>query len=457
MKLSRWGLCAVLLACISVTLSAVVWLGKNVFETYSTRDAEIAAARVIELTHTWETAIFHDWSNCIERLNTISPKDFSESSVRAITEKTRFRFPARIEEKASSDAPESADNKFSVLRENGFYILQRKTRQHGIQRIVFEENALFESIGRHAAQTISRLENASLSLVSVPAERGFGIVRELPGAKLEIKLGARKHADSVAAKHAVWLAAFGICVMLGAIFFLAMRVFSLSEKRYLFASAVSHELKTPLAELRACAETAIELSRENAVRKELATIDRSSRELSAIVENLLIFSRMKNGNLHFSLTEFTVEDVFSRIFDRIAERLISVDADAFFEIAPSVRERRLQTSVEMLGRILFNLADNAAKYGCRDLEENTVTFRVHANANKLCIDVEDKGFGIPEKFRSRIFRAFERGNAKHEARGLGLGLTISEQSAKLLGGKLILLKSDRTGTTFRLELPLLNF
>ncbi|MBQ9759644.1 MAG: hypothetical protein IJW12_07750, partial [Opitutales bacterium] len=82
--------------CASVATSAIIWLGKNVFETYAVRDSEIRTARIVELTHEWESAIFRDWTECIEKLDAISPEDFSESSVRAITEKTRFRFPARV-------------------------------------------------------------------------------------------------------------------------------------------------------------------------------------------------------------------------------------------------------------------------------------------------------------------------------------------------------------------------
>lgn len=456
MRISLFLLCSTLTACVAVAVAAVIWLGKNVFETYAMRDAEIRAARIVELTQDWETAIFRDWAKCIEKLNAISPEDFSVASVRAVTEKTRFRFPARVETGTPILPAEPLSEKFSLSRENGFYELRRQTKSHGVQRVVFSENELFDAVEKNARRQIPFLEKASLRLVPVSEERGFGIVRGLPGAKLEIELEAREHADSVAAKHAVALAGISIFAMLGGIFFLTLRVFSLSEKRYLFASAVSHELKTPLAELRACAETALAISQENPVRKELATIDRSSRELGSLVENLLIFSRMKNGKLRFSLSEFSVEDVFSRIFERIGERLLAADTDAFFDIAPDVRKRRLKTSVEILGRILFNLADNAVKYACREHRENIVTFRLRAQASRLVIDVEDCGNGIPHKLQNRIFRPFERGNAPSDTHGLGLGLAISAQSAKLLGGKLSLLKSTPAGTTFRLEIPLLN-
>lgn len=455
MRFRPWMLYAALSACVSVASAAIIWLGKNVFETYAVRDSEIRTAHIVELTLAWETAIFRDWTECIEKLNAISPKDFSESSVRAITEKTRFRFPARVDTGRRDDAATPSGEKFSITRENGLYVLRRKTPCHGIQSVVFDETELFEAIGEFATRTISLTEQAMLRIVPVEDERGFGIIRNLPGAKLKFELAARKHADSVAAVHAVWVAGTCVFAMLAAIVLLALRVFSLSEKRYLFASAVSHELKTPIAELRACTETALNICHEKNTYSELEAINRSSRELSVIVENLLVFSRMKNGNLHFSATEFSVETLFSRIFDRLGEHLLSGNADAVFDIAPDARERRLRTSVEMLGRILFNLADNAVKYASREYNDNTLIFRVRVARTRLCIEVEDNGPGIPEKYHADIFKPFERGTARGNARGLGLGLPVSAEAAKMLGGKLFLLKSDSSGTTFRLELPLL--
>lgn len=458
MRAGLWALPGVLCACIAVAVSALAWLGKNVFDTSAMRNEEIRTARIIELTHEWETAIFRDWERYREKLDAISPKDFSEESVHAITKKTRFHFPARISESPEPHATNAAsEEKFSLLRENGTYVLRRQTPEHGTQCVIFDENELFSTLGKKVTEQLAVFDNAALRLVPVNEERGFGIIRGLPGAKLIFELAPREHAESLAAKRAVLIAGTGVLTMLAAIVLLAIRVFSLSEKRYLFAHAVSHELKTPLAELRACTETALTLCRDDEnMHNELATIHRSSRELNAIVENLLIFSRMKNGKLRFSPAKFSVENLFSRIFDRLGERLIAANMDAIFDIDPEARKRRLRTSVEMLGRILFNLADNAAKYAYRENEENAVTFRVRADARLLYVDVEDDGPGIPEPHRDEIFRPFERGNAHGDTRGLGLGLPISAEVAKMLGGKLFLLKSDGTGTTFRLEIPLLR-
>lgn len=448
---------AALAACVSAGVAALVWLGVNVREIRAAREAEIRAARVVQLTQERETEIFREWTRFAAALDAVPPADFSESSIRAAAARAGAAY---LPVKSLADAlPDSAGTpsaavgeKFSAFRAGGDYFLMRKIGGNGgVQGVVFSAEELFRAFEDRSRETLARTENAVMRLVPAEAERGFGIVRGLPGAKLEFDLAPRAHAESVAAERAVLLALAGALAMLAAIFALAVRVFLLSEKRWLFASSVSHELKTPIAELRVCAETACGRCRDAAVRGELDRIRGSAEELTAIVENLLIFSRMNSGKFRVPVTGIFVEDLLSRVSERIADRLFSADMDAVFDVEPAARERRILGNAEMLGRILFNLADNAAKYAHRDSGENLVTFRVRLVRRRMLIDVGDGGPGIPPEVRARLFSPFSGGGA---SRGLGLGLAISARAAKALRGRLFLLKSDASGTVFRLELPL---
>lgn len=449
-------LSAALTACASAGVAALVWLGANVREVRATREAEIRAARVVELTQERETEIFREWTRFAEALDAIPPEDFSEAVVRAAAERAGTALPVKsLADAFPSEAgsPESVGEKFSAFRAGGDYFLMRKIGggNGGVQGVVFSAAELFRAFEERSRETLARTENAAMRVVPVAAERGFGIVRGLPGAKLEFDLAPRGHAESVAAERAVFVALAGALAMLAAIVALAVRVFLLSEKRYLFASSVSHELKTPIAELRICAETACGRCRDAAVRGELERIRGSASELTAIVENLLIFSRMSSGRFRIPVTGIFVEDLFARVSERIAERLFAADMDAVFDIEPAARERRFLGNAEMLGRILFNLADNAAKYAFRAGVENLVVFRVRLARQRILIDVEDGGPGIPPEIRARLFSPFSGSGAAH---GLGLGLAISARAARALRGKLFLLKSDAAGTVFRLEMPL---
>ena len=456
MKSATLLLCAILCVCAAASFAAVIWLGEKVFETYELRDNEITAARKIALTQAAETQISRAWKQFLEETTALSAKALTEEKLTEIARKHGFAFPKTEISILPASARENPapEKKFTLRKNGGNIILLREIPDGKIQQIVFEEEALFKSLEQLIAPAFALAEHAKLRFVSVPENAGFGIVRGLPGAKIIIELEPRELADSVAARRAAWLASIGACVMLAVIFALALRVFSLSEKRYLFAASVSHELKTPIAELRACAETAKSRCRDSYLNLDLSAIRHSALELETIVENLLIFSRMRSGNLKLSMTRIPTETLLAPLFERIGDRLISENMDVVFNITPDARERALRTSPEILGRILSNLADNAVKYAYREGAENVLTFNVHVVSNSLIIDVEDEGLGIPDALRSRLFNSFERGSNAGKTNGLGLGLAISSKLARTLNGNLSLLKSDCTGTTFRLEFPI---
>lgn len=447
---------AALAVCASAGFGALAWLGVNVREIRASREAEIRAARVVELTQTLETEIFREWTRFEEALDAIPPDDFSEASVRAAA--ARAGFAAAV--KSLADAlptyagkPEELGEKFSAFRADGNYFLMRRVGGGNgrAQGVVLSSEALFRAFEEKSRERLAFEENAAMRVVPVSAERGFGVVRGLLGAKLEFDLAPRPHAESVAAERAVLVALAGTSAMLVAILALAARVFLLSEKRRLFASSVSHELKTPLAELRLCAETLHERCADPVARGESERIRRSAEELTAIVENLLLFSRMRTGKFRVPATEITVDALFRRVSERITERLLAADMDVIFDVEPAARERRLLAGAETLDRVLFNLADNAVKHARRDDGENLVSFRARVAGRRLLIDVSDEGPGIPPEIRGRLFTPFV---SAASSRGLGLGLSISARAARAFGGRLFLLKSDSAGTTFRLELPL---
>lgn len=457
-KSGTWVFGIVLCLCVAVSVASVVWLGQKVFETYKMRDAEIHAARIVALTHSAETAVSRDWKDFLNSLNTLTPEDFSLKTVSGLSAQARFKFPVLTVSVSAPDGKReiSKSLNFSLGTDNGNVLLSRKVPGGKIQQISFSQKDLFEKIEAEASRTLFPDGNAKLRLVPVSEKTGFGIIRGLPGAKIEIDILPRKRAESTAARRATILAGIGIGLMLVFILILALRVLALSEKRYLFAASVSHELKTPIAELRSCAETARAHCRDAELIHELSAIRASSQELETIVENLMIFSGISTGNLHVALSKHNAGALLFPIFERIGNRLVSANMDMVLDIADEVEARELKTSPEMLARILFNLTENAVKYAYRDGAENIITVGVSVKKNILIIDVEDEGPGIPEPLRENIFIAFERGKNHEKHSGLGLGLTISSRIARLLNGKLSLLRSDCTGTTFRLEIPLLK-
>ena len=115
----------------------------------------------------------------------------------------------------------------------------------------------------------------------------------------------------------------------------------------------------------------------------------------------------------------------------------------------------VDTDPELIQQVLGNLIDNACKYS-QGAEDPRIWLRTRAEGNRLMLEVEDRGPGIPPRDRRSIFRPFCRGREADEtAGGVGLGLALACRWGQQLGGKLRLRPTpSRTGACFQLDLPL---
>ena len=114
----------------------------------------------------------------------------------------------------------------------------------------------------------------------------------------------------------------------------------------------------------------------------------------------------------------------------------------------------LATDVDAIGQILFNLVDNACKYG-RNTIDSMIQLEVSQTEGRLHLTVQDRGPGITEEQARHIFAPFERGAYSDGTKpGIGLGLALSRGLARDLGGELVLRPSGERGARFDLSLPL---
>ena len=216
-----------------------------------------------------------------------------------------------------------------------------------------------------------------------------------------------------------------------------------------FVANASHELKTPVAALRALAETLESALSDDpeAARGFVVRVRREAERLDALVRDLLDLSRVERGALNVEPVDMVglVKEVAETYAERAEERRIKLRT----ELRPQsmVRGDRAQ-----LGLLLSNLVDNALRYtGAR----GTVRVRLDSIDGKVILEVADTGEGIPAKELPRIFERFYRVD-KARARqtgGTGLGLAIVRHVAESHGGTVAVQSKVGKGTTFSVTLP----
>jgi two-component system, OmpR family, phosphate regulon sensor histidine kinase PhoR len=216
-----------------------------------------------------------------------------------------------------------------------------------------------------------------------------------------------------------------------------------------FVANASHELKTPVAAVRALAETLLTALPDDpeAGRRFALRIAREAERLDALARDLLDLSRVERGTLDVEPVDLVglVKEVVGGYADRAEERRITLSS----ELQPGVAMRGDRAQ---LGLLLSNLIDNALRY---TTAKGTVCVRLDAAESRAVIQVSDTGQGIPAGELSRVFERFYRVD-KARARqtgGTGLGLAIVRHVAEAHGGTVRVDSELARGTTFTVTLP----
>ena len=226
------------------------------------------------------------------------------------------------------------------------------------------------------------------------------------------------------------------------------------EKRHNFASAVTHELRTPLTTFRMYSEMLADgmVTDEAARRHYLGTLKEESGRLATLVENVLSYSRLEKGQASPHHEVLSLAALWERLLPSLQRRAEAASMKLVTTLSDA-RDRLVRVDVEVVGQILFNLVDNACKYG-RSLERPEIEIQHRCRNNRLEVSVRDHGPGVPGHLTRQIFRPFERAGKNHESiPGIGIGLTLARGLARTLGGDLTLDAAITDGAQFQLTLP----
>ncbi len=225
----------------------------------------------------------------------------------------------------------------------------------------------------------------------------------------------------------------------------------LSDQKDKFLSQVSHELRTPMTSIRSFAEILRDSDNvETAQRARYSSIihDESQR-LTRLLDDILDLSFLENGQVKLNVEEVRL----AHIIDRAMAATETVRADRHVTIA---RDRdaemiAVETDFDRMAQVLINLITNAIRHGCAEGGSIRITTSLHRG--QVFIDVSDSGHGVPADKVDLMFEKFARLSAKATAGSAGLGLPISRQIMRNLGGSLEYVQGP-VGATFRMTAPL---
>jgi Na+/proline symporter/signal transduction histidine kinase/CheY-like chemotaxis protein len=220
---------------------------------------------------------------------------------------------------------------------------------------------------------------------------------------------------------------------------------NISKTRFL--AAASHDILQPLNAARLYATSLVERRRVGDDAKLAGNIDASLEAVEEILGTLLDISRLDTGAMKPELSDFRVDEIFCQLDVEFAPLAAEKGLKlSFVPCSLAVRSDR-----RLLRRLLQNLVSNAIKY----TPKGRVLAGCRRRGEKLRIQVIDTGLGVPSSKQKIIFKEFQRlDQGAKAARGLGLGLSIVERIARILGHKVTLRSAPEKGSTFALELPI---
>ncbi len=230
------------------------------------------------------------------------------------------------------------------------------------------------------------------------------------------------------------------------------RLLELAQEKNRFLRHMSHELKTPLANIREGTELLMDGAvgeLQSAQREVTAILRENGMKLQRLIENLLSFSAWQAKSVGLEITEFKLRPLIKSVLENQQLTLVAqrVRLDVQVEdLTPWADRAKVRL-------ILDNLLSNAIKFTPRG---GTISIHARGEREQLVLDVMDSGPGIPAEERERIFEAFYQGKTPQggHVKGTGIGLSVVTEFVNAHGGAIEIFESKAGGAHFRVRLPM---
>jgi signal transduction histidine kinase len=220
-----------------------------------------------------------------------------------------------------------------------------------------------------------------------------------------------------------------------------------------FIANMSHELRTPLNAIAGYVELLqmdVRGPLNEAQREDLRRIYQNQRLLLSLINDVLNFARLEAGHVEFQLTDVNVHEALAAmdalIMPQVAARSLR------YEVRPVEPGLLVHADREKLQQVVLNLLTNAIKYTAI---HGAIELSATAAGDEVLIQVRDTGRGIPPEKVEQIFAPFVRIDTGYSrsTEGVGLGLAISRDLSRAMGGDLTVQSTLGEGSTFTLRLP----
>jgi two-component system sensor histidine kinase GlrK len=230
------------------------------------------------------------------------------------------------------------------------------------------------------------------------------------------------------------------------------RLLDLAQEKNRFLRHMSHELKTPLANIREGTELLMDGAvgeLQSSQREVTAILRENGMKLQRLIENLLSFSAWQAKSVGLEISEFKLRPLIKSVLENQQLTLVAqrVRLDVHVEDLTTLADRG------KVRLILDNLLSNAIKFTPRG---GTIAIHARGEREQLVLDVVDSGPGIPPEERNRIFEAFYQGKTPQggHVKGTGIGLSVVTEFVNAHGGSIEILEAKAGGAHFRVRLPL---
>jgi len=238
------------------------------------------------------------------------------------------------------------------------------------------------------------------------------------------------------------------------------RAREVSEAAYrsksMFLAKMSHELRTPLTVIMGYSDMLLDYSKQanlTIIQPQLVKIQQSTSYLHRLINGILDFSEIEAGRMELIPEKFTVAELVQVAIEEanpIAEKsgnTLVVECD--------VGQVMMKTDFQHLHQILDNLLDNACKFTDQGIVTLKAVHEKDASGDWMCFMVSDTGSGISSEQVHKLFQAFSQvdANLLRRTEGAGLGLAVSRQIARMMGGDITVVSQVGKGSTFTVRVP----